>query len=302
MKEKINVTRSSIPDIEEYIEEIRPLWDSRWLTNAGALHNQLKAELKKRAGVPELLLFCNGHLALEAAFSLFPPGSEVITTPFTYISTTLAIIRAGLIPVFCDIEPIYYTLDPKKIESLITEKTVAVVPVHVYGNICDCAGIQEVADRHQLKVIYDAAHAFGETYNGADIGSLGDISMFSFHATKVFNTIEGGCLCLRDPELSQQLTVWKHFGTMGGDNLVLNGTNAKMTEFAAAMGLCNLRHISEWIEMRKKATQRYRDRLGNVPGLILCPLKTTQYPTMHICRFVFFQMNLERIEKGYSPS
>lgn len=267
----INVTRSSMPPFEEYVEQIRPLWESRWLTNSGAFHEELKANLKEKMGVSELLLYSNGHLALEAAFSQFEKGSEVITTPFTYVSTTLSIIRAGLVPVFCDIEPTFYTMDPEKIEALITPKTVAIAPVHVYGNMCDCVRIEEIAKQHGLKVIYDAAHAFGVTYHGIDAGAWGDMSMISFHATKVFNTIEGGCLCLSDPELAERLKTWKHFGVSHDDIMVMEGTNAKLTEFAAAMGLCNLRHLSEQIGLRKKAAERYRQRLSGVKGLVLCP-------------------------------
>lgn len=278
MDNRINVTRSSMPPFEEYMEEIRPLWESRWLTNSGVLHQRLAAQLKERMNVPELLLFCNGHMALEAAFSQFEKGSEVITTPFTYVSTTLAIIRSGLVPVFCDIEPRFYTMDPDKIEVLITDKTVAIAPVHVYGNMCDCRRIEEIAHRNGLKVIYDAAHAFGVTYQGVDAGAWGDMSMLSFHATKVFNTIEGGCLCVKDAELAAKLRAWKHFGVYHDDVLELEGTNAKLTEFASAMGLCNLRHLSDEIMLRRTAAEQYRRRLSGVPGLVLCPMQPDVEP------------------------
>lgn len=267
---KINVMRSSVPPLEEYVEEIRSIWESRWLTNAGPKHQQLEKELAQVLGVPSVSVFSSGHQALEGVFSLLPPGSEVITTPFTFASTTLAIVRCGLVPVFCDIEPDFYTLDPEKIEPLITEKTAAIAPVHVYGNLCNWRKIQDIARRHNLKVIYDAAHAFGVRDGETGVGSLGDISMFSFHATKVFHTIEGGGLAYRDPALVKQFAAWRQFGIFDGEQSEICGTNAKLTEFAAAMGLCNLRHVDEQIGLRRAAAHRYRERLGGQKGLVLC--------------------------------
>ena len=201
--DKILVTRSSMPPMEEYMEEIRELWDSHWLTNMGEKHQKLTRALEEYLGVEKLLLFTNGHNALELALQGFdfPKGGEVITTPFTFASTTHAIVRNGLKPVFCDIREDNYTIDEHKIEELITDKTVAIVPVHVYGNLCAVEEIQKIADHHHLKVVYDAAHAFGVRKDGKGVGSFGDASMFSFHATKVFNTVEGGAICLHDPDL-----------------------------------------------------------------------------------------------------
>lgn len=267
---RINVTRSSMPPYEEFANEIRSIWENRWLTNAGPKHQEFVQKLSELIGASELSLFSNGHQALEAAFSLFPAGSEVITTPFTFASTTLAIMRCGLVPVFCDIEPEYYTMDPEKIEELITEKTAAIAPVHVYGNLCDWKRIGEIAKKHDLKVIYDAAHAFGVKDGELNAGCLGDISMFSFHATKVFHTIEGGCLVHGDEELSKRFAAWRQFGMFDGDRSEILGTNAKLTEFAAAMGLCNLRHLDEQIALRKNAVMRYRERLSEVKGVVLC--------------------------------
>lgn len=193
----ILVTRSSMPSIEEYIEEIRPIFESHHLTNMGPIYKKLQHQLIEYLGIPELSLFVNGHIALEMAIDalgLKEKGGEVITTPFTFVSTTHAIVRNGLKPVFCDIKQSDYTMDPEKIEELITDKTVAIIPVHVYGNLCDVEAIQRIADKHNLKVIYDAAHAFGVKYKGVGVGNFGDASMFSFHATKVFNTIEGGAV------------------------------------------------------------------------------------------------------------
>lgn len=259
-----------MPPIEEYLEEIRDIWDSRWLTHTGPKHQKLMQEISDMLGGAEVSLFSNGHQALEAAFSLLPKGAEVITTPFTFASTTMAIARCGLTPVFCDIESEFYTMDPDKIEALITDKTVAIAPVHVYGNLCDWRRIREIAVKHGLKVIYDAAHAFGVRDGDINSGCLGDISMFSFHATKVFHTVEGGCLVHNDPALSRDFAAWRQFGMYDGERSEIMGTNAKLTEFAAAMGLCNLRHLEEQIALRRAAAERYRERLADVSGLILC--------------------------------
>ena len=269
--DKILVTRSSMPPFEEYVEEIRDIWDSRWLTNMGTKHQQLAASLRAYFQVENVSLFCNGHQALEAALAQFPRGGEVITTPFTYGSTTLAIARAGLTPVFCDIEEEQYTLDPEKLEALITDKTVAILPVHVYGHICRWQAIREIADRHGLKVIYDAAHAFGISENGVSAAAMGDVSMFSFHATKVFHTAEGGCLTYGDGSLKPFFTAWERFGMYDGEQSEMLGTNAKMTEFSAAMGLCNLRHLDEQIACRRQAAERYRQRLSGRDGVVLSP-------------------------------
>ena len=272
MKNAIPVTRSSMPCYEEYCDEIRSLWDSRWLTNMGSKHQQLQKDLKTYLNTPNVTLFANGHLALEnvlAAFT-FPKGGEVITTPFTFASTTHAIVRSGLQPVFCDVNPVDYTLDVVKIEALITEKTVAILPVHVYGNLCDVDTIGAIARKHGLKVIYDAAHAFGVTKDGVSAANFGDASMFSFHATKVFHTIEGGAVTYQDETLSRKLDQWKNFGIRDGENVDYPGGNAKMNEFAAAMGICNLRRLDGEIARRKLAADRYRQRLGNIPGLRLC--------------------------------
>ena len=197
--DKIYVTRSSLPPYEEFTEMIRPLWETRRLTNMGTYHEELEKCLRDKLGVPYLSLMVNGHMALELAIQALglPEDGEVITTPFTFISTTHAIVRNRLKPVFCDIKPDDYTIDEEKLEGLITERTAAILPVHVYGNICNVERIREIADRHGLKVIYDACHAFGETYKGQGVGCFGDVSVFSFHATKVYHTMEGSCFCGR---------------------------------------------------------------------------------------------------------
>lgn len=269
----INVTRSSMPTYEEYCEEIKELWDSRWLTNMGKKHKQLEEDLKEYLGTPNITLYTNGHLALEGIIAAmqFEKGSEVITTPFTFASTTHAIARNGLIPVFCDVNKKDYTIDVSKIESLITDKTVAIIPVHVYGNMCDVETIEQIAKKHNLKVIYDAAHAFGVKYKGVSSANFGDVSMFSFHATKVFNTIEGGAVTYKDETLVGVLDDMKNFGLHTPEEGRYIAGNAKMNEFQAAMGICNLRHIDGEIQKRKVAVECYRQRLGNVSGIILCP-------------------------------
>ncbi len=260
-----------MPPLEEYVEAIRSIWDSHWLTNMGPKHQQLQAELEQLLGTKHLTLYTNGHLALEnviAAFG-FPEGSEVITTPFTFASTTHAIVRNRLQPVFCDINPADYTIDAGKIEQLITDRTVAIIPVHVYGNMCDVEAIDRIAKKHGLKVIYDAAHAFAVRYKSVSSACFGDAAMFSFHATKVFNTIEGGAVCYQDDGLVQILDDEKNFGIHGPEEVKYVGGNAKMNEFQAAMGLCNLRHLSEEIAKRKQVDARYRERLGGVEGIKL---------------------------------
>ena len=269
MDNKILVTRSSMPSVEEYIDEIRSIWESHWLTNMGPEHKSLQAELKQYMGVQNVELLTNGHMALELSLQAMNLQGEVITTPFTFASTTHAIVRNGLEPVFCDIDLVTYTIDVTKLERLITDRTCAIVPVHVYGNVCNIEEIERLAHKYDLKVLYDAAHTFGETYKGQGIGRFGDVSCFSFHATKVFNTIEGGAVCYKDLELGRKLYELKNFGIHGPEEVDAVGANAKMNEFCAAMGMCNLRHIDEEIEKRKKVVERYRDRLENTEGLQL---------------------------------
>lgn len=271
----ILVTRSSMPSFEEYCEEIKDIWDSHWLTNMGVKHNELQKELEEYLGIPHVVLYTNGHLALENAIAALnlPDGGEVITTPFTFASTTHAIVRNGLVPVFCDINEDDYTIDVGKIEKLITDNTVAIVPVHVYGNICDVEGIDRIAKKYGLRVIYDAAHAFAVRYRGISSACFGDISMFSFHATKVFNTIEGGCVCFKDDSWVQLLNDMKNFGIHGPESVEFVGGNAKMSEFQAAMGICNLRHLDEEIAKRKRVVERYRERLGGIKGIKLSKMQ-----------------------------
>lgn len=273
MSKNILVTRSSMPDLDEYVEEIKDIWDTHWLTNMGAKHKKLEAQLKDYLKVDNVSLMTNGHLAIELGLQALNLKGEVITTPFTFASTTHAIVRNGLTPVFCDINPVDFTMDVTKIESLITDRTCAIMPVHVYGNVCDVEEIERIAKKHDLKVIYDAAHTFGVQYKGKGIGSFGDASMFSFHATKVFNTIEGGAVCFKDESLGKELYKLKNFGIKNQVEVDGVGSNAKMNEFQAAMGLCNLKHVDDEIEKRRKVVERYRSHLEGVPGIQLNPIQ-----------------------------
>lgn len=266
--ETILVTKSSMPDFEEYIEEIRELWESHWLTNKGEKHTVFQNLLTNYFN-RNVSLVVNGHCALEVAIQSLQLKGEVITTPFTFVSTTHAIVRNGLKPVFCDIDPITYTLDVTKMEELINENTSAIIPVHVYGNVCNIEEIEAIAKKYNLKVIYDAAHAFGVKYKGKSIAEYGDASMFSFHATKVFNTIEGGAVCYSDSEIGNQIERLINFGIQ--DEVLIDGigTNAKMNEFQAAMGICNLRHVEEEIRKRGLLVEEYRELLSGIDGIQL---------------------------------
>ena len=271
MGEKIPVTKSSMPPIEEYVEEIRSIWNTHWMTNMGEKHALFQKQLEEYLEVPHVALYTNGHLALENALAALNlrNGGEVITTPFTFASTTHAIVRNGFVPVFCDIREEDYTIDVEKLESLITDRTVAIVPVHVYGNLCQVEEIDRIAHKYGLKVIYDAAHAFGVKYKGISCAHFGDASMFSFHATKVLNTIEGGAVCFHDERWVQLLNDMKNFGIRGPEAVDYIGGNAKMSEFQAAMGICNLRHFEEEVQKRKKIADHYRKRLENTEGIKL---------------------------------
>lgn len=270
MDNNILVTRSSMPELDEYIDAIKDIWDSHWMTNMGKKHQQLQKELITYMGVDNIDLLTNGHMAIELSLqALGLTKGEVVTTPFTFASTTHAIVRNGLEPVFCDINPIDFTVDVAKMEELITDKTVAILPVHVYGNICNIEEIDHIAQKYGLKVIYDAAHTFGESYKGKGIGSYGDVSCFSFHATKVFNSIEGGAVCFHDEDFGKELYRLKNFGIKNEEVVDGVGANAKMNEFCAAMGLCNLRHVDHEIAKRKAVVERYKSHLEGIEGIQL---------------------------------
>lgn len=274
MSKRINVTRSSMPSLEEYIEEIKPIWESRWLSNRGAASIKFEEMLKEYLDVEQVYCFANGHVALEVAIDglYLPKGGEVITTPYTHVSTTHSIVRNGLTPVFVDVEPKTFTIDPEKIEAAITDKTVAIIATHVYGFMCDVERIQKIADAHNLVVVYDAAHSFGVKYKGKGAGNYGDMAMFSTHATKVFHTIEGGLITYKSKDEERFLPMRKivNFGFTSPEDIDYIGTNARMNEFEAVMGICNLRHIDEAIARRKAAGDRYWECLDGVEG-IYCP-------------------------------
>lgn len=269
----ILVTRPTLPPVEEYESLSRDIFATGFLTNGGALHQKLEASLAEKLETPYLRLFTNGHLALEcaiAAFGFF--GGEVITTPFTFISTTHAIVRCGLTPVFCDVEQDYFTLDPEKIEEKITPRTRAILPVHVYGNPCDIEAIDRIAQKHGLPVLYDAAHAFGVTRNGISMAAFGTASMYSFHATKCFHTIEGGAVACQDAAYAERLNGYRNFGYHPDEEIVEIGGNAKMNEFQAAMGLLNLKYFDQNIELRAQVAARYRNNLAGIEGIGFRPV------------------------------
>lgn len=291
--EEIYVARPSMPPFDEFAEEIRDLWQTRRLTNMGAKHKKLEEELRQYLQVKNVSLMVNGHMALELAIQAMRLTGEVITTPFTFASTTHAIVRNGLKPVFCDIDPDTCTIDADKIEALITDQTSAILPVHVYGNLCEVEKIHRIAQKYSLKVIYDAAHAFGETYRGTGAGDFGDASIFSFHATKVFHTIEGGAVCFADDEYGMDLYRLKNFGIRGQEKVDFVGANAKMNEFQAAMGLCNLRYIDSEIEKRKRVYEQYTERLHGLAGVRLMKRQSDVKPN-----YAYFPVIFEEKEFG----
>lgn len=274
MMEKIEtpipITRPYMPTQEAFMSYAERIWENRWLTHGGPLVQELQERLKEYLKTPGLVAFSNGHMALDCAFrALELNEGEAITTPFTYISTSNAISMSGMKPVFCDIKESDCTIDEDKIESLITEKTRAIVPVHVYGFPCNYKRIQEIADKHGLKVVYDAAHAFGVEVDGAGVGTFGDASMFSFHATKVFHTVEGGAIAFRDNALTDKLISAKNFGMVAAEEADSISLNAKMTELHAAMGLADLDIMAQQIERRKALIERYRKGLSGIDGVRL---------------------------------
>lgn len=267
MHEKIMVTRPFLPDRETFDRFVDEIWDNKWLTNQGPLHERFVHALMQYLQVEHIIPTVNGHMALEVALRGLRVHGEVITTPFTFASTTHAITLCGLTPVFCDIRESDLTIDPEIIESLITDKTEAILPVHVYGHPCDTEAIQKIADKHNLKVLYDAAHAFGVRKNDQCLALEGDASIFSFHATKLFNSIEGGAIVYRDQRYSKLFNMYKNFGIENEESIPFVGGNGKMNEFQAAMGLANLTYMSKILQMRKAYTLHYRERLESIKGV-----------------------------------
>lgn len=267
MEKPILVTEPFLPPLEEYVDLLKQIWERKWLTNQGPFHQQIESELCTLLGIPHISLFSNGTLALIAALKHFDLKGEVITTPFSFVATTHAIRWAGLTPVFADIEPEFFNLDPAQVEKAITPSTTAILAVHVYGNPCQTEELARIARKYNLKLIFDAAHAFGVKKNDRSILLDGDLSVLSFHATKVFTTIEGGAIVSHDKETKEHIDRLKNFGFVNETTIVLEGFNAKMNEFQAAFGLIQLKYLAGLIEHRKKLTELYRQGLKDIAGI-----------------------------------
>lgn len=263
----VYVTQPALPPLDEYLVYLKQIWESKILTNNGPFHQQFEKELAEYLGVQYLSVFANGTLALVTALQALRIMGEVITTPFSFVATTHSLWWNNIKPVFVDIEPQYFTIDPEKIEAAITPMTTAIMPVHVYGNPCQTDAIQKIADRYGLKVIYDAAHAFGVTVNGNSILNYGDLSILSFHATKAFNTVEGGAIICHNEETKRHIDHLKNFGFEDEVTVVEPGINAKMNELQAAYGLVQLKHIDDYIAKRKAIAELYRSRLSGINGI-----------------------------------
>ena len=264
---KITVTSPLLPNLDEFNEMLKQIWDSKWITNNGQFHQQLEKALAEYLGVPYISLFTNGTLPLITALQALHISGEVITTPYSFVATTHALWWNGIKPVFVDIDPSNCGLDPEKIEAAITPRTTAIMPVHCYGKPCDTERVQAIADKYGLKVIYDAAHAFGVKVNGESILNNGDMSTLSFHATKVYNTLEGGALVVKDAATKQRIDYLKNFGFAGETEVVAPGINSKMDEVRAAYGLLNLKQVDAAIEARHQVVIRYREALRDVKGI-----------------------------------
>ncbi|MBD5356426.1 MAG: DegT/DnrJ/EryC1/StrS family aminotransferase [Bacteroides sp.] len=268
MNEKqITVTSPLLPDLGELNNLLKEIWTAKWITNNGSFHRRLEKELASYLKVPYLSLFTNGTLPLITALQALRITGEVITTPYSFVATTHSLWWNGIKPVFVDIDPSNCGIDPNKIEAAITPKTTAIMPVHCYGKPCDTKAIQEIADKYGLKVIYDAAHAFGVEVDGESILNAGDISTLSFHATKVYNTIEGGAMVIRDEQTKKRIDYLKNFGFAGETTVVAPGINSKMDEVRAAYGILNLKQVDAAISARRKVANRYRESLRDVVGI-----------------------------------
>ena len=266
-EERIYVTQPALPPLEEFVEYLKQIWNTKIITNNGPFHQQFEKELAEYLGVKYISLFTNGTLALVTALQALRITGEVITTPFSFVATTHALWWNNIKPVFVDIEPDYFTLDPKKIEAALTPQTTAILPVHVYGNPCKFKEIQKIADAYGLKVIYDAAHAFGVKVNGNSVLNYGDLSILSFHATKTFNTIEGGAIICPDEKTKKRIDFLKNFGFADEVTVIEPGINAKMNELQAAYGLLQLKYVDNYIANRKTIAELYRNKLTGIEGL-----------------------------------
>lgn len=266
-KDIITVTSPLLPNLDEFNELLKQIWDSKWITNGGSFHQQLEKALAEYLKVPYISLFTNGTLPLITALQALRITGEVITTPYSFVATTHALWWNGIKPVFVDIDWKTGCIDPNKIEAAITPKTTAIMPVHVYGKPCDMKAIQDIADKYGLKVIYDAAHAFGVEVNGESVLNAGDMSTLSFHATKVYNTIEGGAMVMHDAKTKQRIDYLKNFGFAGETEVVAPGINSKMDEMRSAYGLLNLKQVDKAIEARHQVAIKYREALKDVEGI-----------------------------------
>lgn len=273
MESKITVTSPLLPDLEEYHKLLQEIWNNKWITNNGEFHKRLEKELAEYLGVPYLSLFTNGTLPLITALQALRITGEVITTPYSFVATTHALWWNGIKPVFVDVDPESCNLDPSKIEAAITPHTTAIMPVHCYGNPCDIDSIKEIADKYGLKVIYDAAHAFGVEKDGKSILNAGDLSTLSFHATKVYNTVEGGAMVMHDEETKRRIDYLKNFGFAGEITVVAPGINSKMDELRSAYGLLNLKIVDKAIERRKAVADAYKEILKGVDGIRILDIK-----------------------------
>jgi len=287
----INVTKTDLPKLEMYVEYLKRIWSTRWITNNGEFSQLLKKRLEKYLKIKNLLLFSNGTLALQLALRVLDLKGEVITTPFTFVTTTNVIIWNGLTPVFADIDPKTFNIDPSDVEKKITEKTSGILAVHLYGNPCYVEELQEIADKYSLKLIYDAAHAFSVEYKNQPVLNYGDISALSFHATKSFHTIEGGAIAIRNEELIGKLELLRNHGIKSDEEVVLPGTNAKMNEFQAIMGLCNLEKIGEKIQLRKKIYEHYKKKLRDENNLKFQNIIASKY------NYIYMPICFENIKK-----
>jgi len=282
VKNMITVTKPDLPPLGKYIEYLKKIWASRWLTNNGEFVQLLENKLEEYLKVKKLVLVANGTLALQLSLRALELKGEVITTPFTFSATTNVILWEGLKPVFADIDPETFNIDPEDVEKKITNKTSAILAVHVYGNPCYVEKLQKIADKYNLKLIYDAAHAFGVEYKNQSVLNYGDISTLSFHATKIFHTIEGGALVVKDRELLEKLQLLRNHGIKSEEEVVLPGTNAKMNEFQAVMGLCNLETIDEKIRMREKLYNRYKEGLNDIECVKFQKIIASRYNYIYI--------------------
>lgn len=295
LDKNIFVTQPLLLPLKEFIDCLRDIWKSKWLTNMGKYHQKLEEALADYLGVKYISLFCNGTLALLTALKTLDIKGEVITTPYSFVATTHVLHWSGIKPVFCDIEPDYMNIDAQKIEALITPKTTAILPVHIYGNPCDVKAIAKIANRHRLKVIYDAAHAFGVKINNKSILNYGDLSVLSFHATKVYTTIEGGAIVCHNKKMKERIDFFKNFGIANETTVVSPGINAKMNEIQAAYGLLQLKYVDKAIEKRKRIAVLYRQSLANIKGIrFLNDIKGVRH------NYAYFPIFINRKEFGRS--